>query len=77
MYVISVYADAGDYEILFSGEENEAKKFFDERLAAEIEPKNVTSEQYEIWVDEHYQNDFKPGVAYTVKLVKNLPAGFH
>lgn len=82
-YVITEFADCGDYEILGTGDEAKARELFQKELSNELnlgaeKVRNITAFQYEIWVAQHYQNEMKPGLAYTVKLVSALPsAPFH
>lgn len=82
-YVITEFADCGDYEILGTGDEATARELFQKQLSNERnlgadKVRNITAFQYEIWVDQHYQNEMRPGLAYTVKLVSALPPlSFH
>ncbi len=78
-YVISEYADSGDYEIVANGTEDEAVSFFKSQLSSELkmsdaDVRNITAYQFEIWVKQHYQKDMKPDLAYTVKLTDSLPS---
>jgi hypothetical protein len=77
-FVISQYDDNGEYEILFTGPELDVRKFFNTLLANErnltiSDVRNVTESQFEIWTENHYQNNFEPGCAYTVKITSNIP----
>ncbi len=77
-FVISQYDDNGEYEILFSGPELDARNYFNSILANErnstiTDVRNVTESQYEIWIEKHYQKNFDPGCAYTVKLTSKIP----
>ena len=74
MFVICTYSDTGESEAMFAGTKEEAGTFFAERKESETNVKNATETQYEVWVDSHYKNEMKPGVAYTVKCVDTLPA---
>ena len=78
-YVISVYSDYGDFEIDGQGTKDEASAIFQSKLRANsnlpnTDLRNVTDFQFEVWVEQHYQNDMKPGCAYTVRLTDNLPS---
>ena len=77
-FVISQYDDNGEYEILFTGPELDARNYFNSILANEgnltiTDVRNVTESQYEIWTANHYQNNFEPGCAYKIKLISNIP----
>ena len=76
-FVICTFSDTGEYEVHFDGDHESASTYFRKKLSKEQDARNVTDSQFEIWVDQHYQNDFQPGLAYTVKLTDKLPAGFH
>jgi len=77
-FIISEYADTGDYEIIAQGTMEETESFFQTQLRTESKIKgsdvrNITDYQFEVWIEQHYQYDMKPGLAYTVKLTDNLP----
>ena len=78
-FVICEYDDVGDYEVVAQGSENEAKSFFQSRLSSESKDsgsdvRNITDYQFEVWIEQHYQNNMKPGRAYTVKMTDSLPS---
>ncbi len=77
-YLISEYSDSGDFDILGIGDEAEMRSLFQrslesQKLVSPNDVRNTTDFQFEVWVEEHYQNSMKPGIAYTVKLLQYLP----
>ena len=78
-YVISVYSDCGEFDVIDQGSKDKAKEVFQSRLRVESnlphsDLRNITAFKFEVWVEQNYQNDMKPGCAYTVELTDTLPS---
>lgn len=78
-YVISVYEDDGEYEVLFEGKALFARAYFlahleTERSMTDCGIRHQTDFQFEVWITDPNQQEAKPNLAYTVKLTTTLPS---